>query len=230
MTKKVYKLYEWLFLAKKKIVQKIQCDPHIFIFVAGGSATGKTSQVAKKIQTYLWWKPVILSMDNYFRWSKYYSENHITFDEPAAVNIDLFVEHLDKLKNGESVRIPDFDFINFAPIPDAITIEPTQIIIIEGLFALDRRFKDISDLNIYVETSSNGRLIRRVLRDVERTRQQVNEIVDLFIEQVNVMHTKYIEPQREFADIIIQNEFIPLLETKNIDLDLYLKKHNIPKL
>lgn len=230
MTPKITKLYEGLFLAKEKIVATLDTDPHVFIFVAGWSATGKTSQVAKKLQNYLPGNPLILSMDNYFRWQKYYEEHHITFDEPAAVNIDLFVEHLDLLKNWKSVMIPDFDFVNFCPIPEAIKVDPTQIIIIEWLFALDSRFKELTDLNIYVETEVNGRLIRRVLRDVSRTKQKISDIVDLFVGQVNTMHEEYVDPQKKYADILIHNEFIPTLEQRNVDIPTYLNTHNIPKL
>lgn len=169
-------------------------------------------------------------MDNYFRGQKYYKQHNISFDEPAAVDIDLFVKHLELLKNGQSVKIPDFDFVHFSPIPEAIEVRPTQIIIIEGLFALDSRFKDLTDLNIYVETDVNGRLIRRVLRDVSRTKQKVSDIVDLFLRQVNVMHSEYVDPQKKYADIIIHNEFIPSLEQKNLDIKHYLATHNIPKL
>lgn len=232
MTKKAKtcKLYDGLFLAKNFVLHELQDDRHIFIFVAGWSATGKTSQVAKKLQKFLPGKPLILSMDNYFRGQKYYKQHHITFDEPKAVDINLFAKHLQQLKRWETVIIPDFDFVNFAPIPDAIKVEPNRIIIIEWLFALDERFKDISDLNIYVETDVNGRLIRRVLRDVERTKQAVWDIVDLFVGQVNIMHDKHVDPQKQFADIIIHNEFIATLEQKNLNLDEYLQLHNIPKL
>ncbi|MDP2395389.1 MAG: hypothetical protein Q8S84_04040 [bacterium] len=72
----------------------------------------------------------------------------------------------------------------------------------------------MSDLKLFVETSTHGRLIRRVLRDMKRTRQKVNEIVHIFETVVNPMHEKYIEPQKEISDMIILNEFDPYLELR----------------
>ena len=112
----------------------------------------------------------------------------------------------------------------------SILLEPKRIIIIEWLFALHDKLKQVTDMNIYVETSVNGRLIRRILRDVERTKQKVSEIVDIFINTVDPMHEIHIEPQKENADIIIMNEFIPHIETNDIDLDAFIVQNNIPHL
>jgi uridine kinase len=95
---------------------------------------------------------------------------------------------------------------------------------------LYERFKIISDLRLFVDTSTNGRLIRRVLRDIKRTRQKVNDIVKIFEEVVNPMHEKYIEPQKQFSDFIIMNEFDPYLEVHEMDIKKFIKENNIPNL
>jgi uridine kinase len=85
-------------------------------------------------------------------------------------------------------------------------------------------------MNIFVETSTSGRLIRRVLRDLKRTNWSSKKIVEYFENVVNRMHKKYIEPQKENADMIILNEFSALLEVRHLDMDDFREKNNIPHL
>gem|GEM_PF-1204126 len=87
--------------------------------------------VAKKIYNSYKDNAILLSMDNYYRGKEYYEKYNLNFDQPEALNLDLFFEHLEKLKNGEKVRIPEYDFINSRPILNAIEVEPKKIIIIE---------------------------------------------------------------------------------------------------
>lgn len=230
MKQRNYALYEWLFEVKKFIKERLNYDPHIFIFVSGWSATWKTSRVAYNIRRFFCDNSLLLSMDNYYRWLEYVREHNITFDEPWAIDIDLLVEHLERLKQWEVVYIPDYDFKESKSISDAIRIEPAQIIIIEWLFTLDHRFDSVSDMNIFVETSPDGRLLRRMLRDTKRTWQSPKEIIEYFTQVVDVMHQKYIEPQKENADIIIENEFYSLLEVRTLDIESFKKEHNIPNL
>jgi uridine kinase len=81
-----------------------------------------------------------------------------------------------------------------------------------------------------VETSTSGRLVRRILRDKERTGQTSEQIIEYFIEVVDRMHKEYIEPQKENADMIILNEFSALLEVRHLDMDDFREKNNIPHL
>ena len=230
MKDNTYVLYDWLFRVKNIIKKRLEFDKNIFIFVTGWSASGKTSQVANNIQKFFKDQAIVLSMDNYFKGRVFFKENNITFDEPNAINIDLLVSHLELLKNGNMVYIPEYDFNNGISKLDSIKMEPNRIIIIEWLFTLDDRFKQVSDLNIFVETAVNGRLIRRILRDIKRTKQKVNEIIDIFVDVVYPMHMRYIEPQKKNADMIILNEFIPHLEVKDLDLEKFIKENNIPNL
>lgn len=228
MTKNIYPLYEWLFKAKRIIKKKIFEQDRVFIFIAWWSASWKTSNVANKIAWYFKDDSVIVSMDNYFRWADYVKLNKITFDQPEAINFWLLYEHLEILATWKEVLIPSYDFIKSMPIYDSIKIEAKKVIIVEWLFTLYEEFSSISDLKLFVETSKKWRMIRRILRDVKRTRQKVNEIVDIFEKVVNPMYQKYIEPQKDVSDIVILNEFDPYLELRWFDLDNFIKENNIP--
>ncbi len=230
MKTKTFPLYEWLFKAKKIIKEKLITKEILFVFVAWGSASWKTSNVANRIANFYKDHSVVLSMDNYFYWAEYVKNNNITFDQPEAINIKLLHEHLEILSTWKEVLIPNYDFIESKSIPNSIKIEPKKVIIVEGLFTLHEIFISLSDLKLFVETSTHGRLIRRILRDMKRTRQKVNEIVEIFETVVNPMHEKYIEPQKEISDMIIINEFDPYLELRWFDLDKFIKENNIPNL
>ncbi|MDP2089982.1 MAG: uridine kinase [Candidatus Gracilibacteria bacterium] len=230
MKVKSFPLYEGLFKAKRIIKEKWTQKDILFVFIAGGSASGKTSNVANKIAKFYKNDSVILSMDNYFYGAEYVKKNNITFDQPEAINIKLLHEHLEILSTGKEVLIPSYDFIESKSIANSIKIEPKKVIVVEGLFTLHEILISLSDLKLFVETSTHGRLIRRVLRDMKRTRQKVNEIVHIFETVVNPMHEKYIEPQKEISDMIILNEFDPYLELRGFDLDKFIKENNIPNI
>ena len=230
MKNKSFPLYEWLFKAKRIIKEKLTQKAILFVFIAWGSASGKTSNVANKIANFYKKDAIVLSMDNYFFWAEYIKLNNITFDQPEAINIKLLYQHLEILATGKEVLIPNYDFVNSQSIPNAIKIEPKKVIVVEWLFTLYEIFTSISDLKLFVDTSTNGRLIRRILRDIKRTKQKVNEIVQIFETVVNPMHEKYIEPQKAVSDFIIINEFDPYLEVRNLDLDKFIKDNNIPYL
>jgi len=226
--KLIFPLYEWLFKAKRIIKEKLISKEIVFVFIAWWSASGKTSQVAEIIAKFYKNNSVILSMDNYFYWAEYIKSNNITFDQPEAINIKLLHEHLEIISTWKEVLIPGYDFINSKSIPNSIKIEPKKVVIVEWLFTLYEIFINLSDIKLFVDTSINGRLIRRILRDINRTKQKVNEIVNIFETIVNPMHQKYIEPQRNVSDFIIRNEFNPYLEVRKLDLDNFIKVNNIP--
>lgn len=230
MKNKSFPLYEWLFKAKRIIKEKLTTKDILFVFVAWGSASWKTSNVANRIAKFYSNDSVVLSMDNYYYWAEYVKTNNITFDQPEAINIKLLHEHLEILSTWKEVLIPNYDFIESKSIPNSVKIEPRKVIIVEGLFTLHEIFISLSDLKLFVETSTHGRLIRRILRDMKRTRQKVNEIVHIFETVVNPMHEKYIEPQKEISDMIILNEFDPYLELRWFDLDKFIKENNIPNI
>ena len=84
-------LYEWIFTIKKHLKDVVgNHEGNFIVLVAGGSASGKTSLIAKRIQEQYSHDSVLLSMDNYYRWWDYYKEHNLNFDQPEALNLDLF--------------------------------------------------------------------------------------------------------------------------------------------
>ncbi|MDD3302607.1 MAG: uridine kinase [Candidatus Gracilibacteria bacterium] len=225
---KIYNLQDGVFKINEIIENLIEKkEGNIVVLIAGGSASGKTSQVAKKVLEKFKDIALLLSMDNYYRGKEYYKKNNLNFDQPEALNIDLFLEHLTKLKNGETVKIPDYDFLISTPIFNAIEVKPKKIIIIEGLYTLLDDISKLGDLKVFVDLGTHGRILRRILRDVKRTGQRPKDILNYFLDTVEPMNDKYIEPTKINADFIISNEYNPFLESGEIKIKDMQKKYNV---
>lgn len=224
----MYELQEGVFKSIEIIKEKIEKkDWNIIVLIAWWSASWKTSQVAKKILDHFESTAIMLSMDNYYRGKEYYDKYKLNFDQPEALNLDLFFEHLSKLKNWDTVKIPEYDFKNSRPILDKIEVVPKKIIIIEGLFALYDKIATLWDIKVFVDLWTHWRILRRILRDIKRTGQKPQDILDYFLDTVEPMNDKYIEPTKINADFIISNEYNPYLEANQTNILDLQKKYNI---
>jgi len=213
---KVYLKEEWInktiFEIKEKLAQWIE---PVIVLVAWWSASWKTSWVARRLNDYFLDNSQILSMDNYYRWPNFHKQHpEINYDQPEALNLELFFKHLEELKKWNSVKIPEFDFKN-EPKMDAIEINPSKVIIVEWLFALDENISKLWDVKVFVDIGSHGQILRRIFRDIHRTWQKPHDILSYFLDVVAPMHKKYVLPTRKNAEIIISNEYTPLVESKN---------------
>ena len=210
-----YLLEEWIIKVNNEIAQKLEKKSWtIIILVAWWTASWKTSAVAKKIKDSFKGSQ-ILSMDNYYRWPTFMAEHKdYNFDQPEALNLDLFFKHLKELKKGNDVMIPSFDFKN-DPVMDKISIKSSRIIIVEGLFALTDKISKLWDFKVFVELWTHSQILRRLFRDVERTWDSPSDILQYFLDVVSPMHKKYIEPTKKNANFILVNDYIPNLESKN---------------
>lgn len=215
-TTKTFFLDYWIEKAINSISDKIKNNKNkvFIVLVAWWTSSWKTSAVAKKIKDFFI-DSQILSMDNYYRCREYIEKNNLNYDQPEALDLDLFFEHLEVLKSGKSVKIPEYDFKNSKSIYDKIEIKPSKIIIVEWLFSLNKKISPIWDYKIFVELWVHSQILRRLFRDVDRTWDKPRNILKYFLDVVWWMHKKYIEPTKTEADIILVNDYTPNLESKN---------------
>lgn len=185
----------------------------IVVGVAGGSGSGKTTKVAKKIQE-SFPDSVILSMDDYFKGRQFMeSIGSDNWDDPEAVDLKLVREHLKLLKRGEAVEKSIYSF-KTGEREDGERFEPAGLIILEGLFALHDVLTGEIDLKIFVDVSVHGSLLRRIIRDVRRSGQLECDIFKQYVETVYPMHKLHVEPTKSRADIIILNQYVPEIEAE----------------
>ncbi|MDA7494873.1 CYTH domain-containing protein, partial [Candidatus Gracilibacteria bacterium] len=219
-------------------------DPFV-VLVAGGTASGKTSRVAEKIHG-SFDNSIIVSMDNYYKGHKFMDEqkalgNELNWDQPEALDLDLFYKHLSELKQRKTVFSPEYDF-QTDPVYDAIEIKSAEIIIVEGLFALDDKLSSLGNLNVFVDIGAHGQIMRRIFRDIKRTGEKPQDILDYFLETVEPMHMKYIFPSKKNANVVISNAYNPDVEADNsgviesnfklalLDLDMQKLEDSVYKL
>ena len=176
------------------------------IAVAGGSASGKSS-IVRHIDEYFKDDLIVIGHDNYYKAHddiSFEDRAKLNYDYPGAFDNDLFYEHLLKLQNGQSIEMPTYDYTIHTRSDKTITINPTKIILIEGILVLEnKKIRNITDTKVFIDADSDVRLQRRILRDTKERGRSLDSVLEQFIKQVKPMHEKYVEPTKKYADIII---------------------------
>ncbi|MBP5162234.1 MAG: uridine kinase [Spirochaetales bacterium] len=175
------------------------------IGITGGSGSGK-STIVRKISEVC---PdfVFIPQDNDYRSAVFVNNSNITaynFDHPDAVDMELLHRHLSALKNGEAIDMPQYDFVHHCRMKETIHLESAPLVIVEGLMVLyDPEIRNLMDLKIYVDTPDDIRFIRRLLRDINERGRTLESVVKQYLEVVRPGHASFIEPTKEYADLII---------------------------
>ncbi|KAL2356772.1 uridine-cytidine kinase-like protein-like 1 [Cryomyces antarcticus] len=179
------------------------------IGVAGSSGSGKTSLALAIIaELSLPWV-VIMSMDSFYKpltpeQSEQAFRNEYDFDAPEAIDFEILVEKLREIKEGKKAELPVYSFEKHARLEKTMTIYSPHVLIVEGIFALhDQRVLDMLDLKIFAEADSDLCLSRRLLRDVQYRGRDIEGCIKQWFSFVKPNFHKYVEPQREVADIIV---------------------------
>jgi uridine kinase len=115
--------------------------------------------------------------------------------------------------------MPQYDFAKHNRKPERKHVEPTDVIIIEGIFALfDEEVNEMLDLRLYVETDADVRILRRIQRDVIDRGRDLEGVIEQYLSTVKPMHEQFIEPTKRHADLIIpegaNSVAVSLLEEK----------------
>ncbi|MBU9713345.1 uridine kinase [Evansella tamaricis] len=195
----------------------------IIIGVAGGSGSGKTT-VANSIYCNFRDQDILMiEQDAYYK-----DQTHLpmeerlktNYDHPLAFDNDLLLAHLERLMNRETIEKPIYDYANHTRATEVKQVEPRDVIILEGILILeDKRLRDMMDIKLYVDTDSDVRIIRRLIRDIKERGRSIDSVIDQYISVVRPMHLQFIEPTKRYADVIIpeggQNQVaIDLMVTK----------------
>ncbi|MGC8846348.1 MAG: uridine kinase [Candidatus Hydrogenedens sp.] len=176
------------------------------ILIAGGSASGKTT-LANRLSEALSPFAIVISSDNYYKDLSHIplkQREQFNFDHPQSIDNKLLVKHLIQLKRSESVRIPQYNFINHTRRKRTLQIQPHPIIIIEGLHTLlYPSLRNIADLKVFVELDNDLRFIRRLNRDISERKRTLEKVFSQYLNTVRPIHEKYIQPSKQFADLIV---------------------------
>ncbi|MFE8696809.1 uridine kinase [Cytobacillus sp. FJAT-53684] len=179
----------------------------VVIGVTGGSGSGKTSVTKSIYDCFKGHSIMILEQDYYYK-----DQTHLPFEErlktnydhPLAFDNDLLIEHLKRLLQYEQINKPVYDYAMHTRSNEVITVEPKDVIILEGILVLeDERLRNLMDIKLFVDTDADLRIIRRLSRDIKERGRTLDSVIEQYVGVVRPMHNQFIEPTKRYADIII---------------------------
>lgn len=181
----------------------------LIIGIAGGTGCGKTTVVNQILKELPEGVVGVISQDSYYTDTSHltYEERiKINFDHPRSIDFKLLVSHLKELKKNNPIHQPVYSFVKHNRTGDTILTHPRKVMIVEGILILTNpELRDMFDIKIFVHADSDERLIRRLKRDIAERGRSLKEILYRYKNTLKPMHEQFIEPTKEFADIIIPN-------------------------
>ena len=176
------------------------------IGIAGGTGSGKTTITDRLVEKF-GGNVSVVHHDNYYKAHHdmpYEERCLLNYDHPDSFDTDMMIEHLRMLKAGRSVQCPVYDYSIHDRSDRTVTIEPTRVIIVEGiLIYADQRLCDQMDVKIFVDTDADVRILRRIQRDVQERGRSLDSVINQYLTTVKPMHEQFVEPSKRRADVII---------------------------
>lgn len=177
------------------------------IGIAGGTGSGKTTVVNKILERIPLSRVALIPQDSYYKDSGHLpleERQKINFDHPDSLEFDLLVEHIHQLKQGKAVEQPQYSYLTCTRSEDTITIEPQDIVIVEGILIYTHMpLVEAIDLKVFVDADADDRLGRVIHRDMEERGRTVQQVLERYEETVKPMHLQFIEPSKRVADVIV---------------------------
>jgi uridine kinase len=192
------------------------------IGIAGGTGAGKTT-IARALAHALPAEHVAsIEHDHYYRDLRHLgaeARDRVNFDHPDALESELLVAHLERLRRGEPIEVPIYDFTTHTRRVETREVAPAPVIVVEGILVLaDARLRQQLDLKVYVDTDADIRVLRRLERDLHERARSFDSVSEQYYATVRPMHLQFVEPSKRWADVIIPEG------ASNVALDLLITK------
>ncbi|MCW1953685.1 MAG: uridine kinase [Flavobacteriia bacterium] len=181
----------------------------LIIGITGGTGCGKTTVVDQIIGELPAEEVAVISQDSYYNDLSHLSMEErikVNFDHPNSIDFDLLAKHLHALKKGQTIQQPVYSFVAHNRTDEFIETAPRKVVIVEGILIMTHpELRDLFDIKIFVHADSDERLMRRLKRDLKERGRDLEEVLNRYQQTLKPMHDQFIEPTKEFADIIIPN-------------------------
>ncbi len=178
----------------------------VMIGIAGGTGSGKTT-LARTLKKSFEDDVTLLCMDWYYRSFHHISfddRKQLNFDHPDAFDMQFFIEQMVRLKNMEAIQRPVYSFIEHRRLDENIREEPRHVVIVEGILLFENpEVRNLLDIKIFVDTDSDTRFARRLVRDIHERGRDIDSVVHQYLHTVKPMHEAFVEPTKRYADIIV---------------------------
>ena len=182
----------------------------LIIGIAGGTGSGKTTVVNQILNELPEDEVCVISQDSYYKATddlSYKDRIKINFDHPKAIDFELLVDHLKQLREEKVIEQPVYSFVTHNRTKDTLKTHPRKVVIVEGILIFNNQeLLDLFDIKIFVHADTDERLIRRIRRDIEERGRDISEVLTRYQDTLKPMHQQFIEPTKNYADIIIPND------------------------
>ena len=182
----------------------------LIIGIAGGTGSGKTTVVNQIIKQLPTDEVCVISQDSYYKATdnlSFEERTKINFDHPRAIDFELIIKHLKALKSGKTIKQPVYSFVKHNRTKDTVKTHPRKVVIVEGILIFNNSdLRDLFDIKIFVHAETDERLIRRLKRDITERGRDIDEVLNRYQTTLKPMHQQFIEPTKNFADLIIPND------------------------
>lgn len=181
----------------------------LIIGIAGGTGSGKTTVVRKIVESLPDNSVAVIPQDSYYNDQSDLPldvRKNTNFDHPAAFDWKLLASQIAELRAGRAIEQPTYSYITCTRLPETVHVEAHDVIIVEGIMTLyDKSLRDLMDLKIFVEADSDERLLRVIERDMVERGHPLDMLIAKYRNILKPMHEEFIEPTKQYADIIIPN-------------------------
>ena len=179
----------------------------ILIGIAGGTGSGKTTLADKLVDNFGNDEVSILRHDSYYKRHDnmtYEERSQLNYDHPDAFDTELLCEHIRKLKAGEAVEMPVYDYTIHNRSDKVVLVNPAPVIVLEGILIFaEKELCELMDIKVFVDTDADVRILRRIVRDVKERGRSLDSVITQYLTTVKPMHEQFVEPSKRRADIII---------------------------
>ena len=180
---------------------------NILIGITGGTGSGKTTIAQEVCHALGPETATLIQQDSYYldlTHLPFEQRAQTNFDHPAAFDWRFLIEQVSELRAGRAVLRPVYDFQRHARTSATVKVEPRRVLVLEGILILENpQLRELMDLRVYVDTDADVRLLRRIQRDIRERGRTLESVADQYLGSVRPMHARFVEPSKQYADIII---------------------------
>ena len=184
--------------------------------ITGGTGSGKTTIINEVNKLFDSSDICLLSSDSYYKNNanlNFSQRDKLNYDTPEAIDFNLLNKHIDLLKQGLNINVPNYCFTTHLRLENSTVLEPKKILIIEGILILtDKNLRDSIDYSVFLDCPRDVRFQRRLERDIKERGRNYNDVVNLFETRLDYMHSKFVEPYKSKCDLILNTN-------ENIDIN-----------
>ena len=188
--------------------------------ITGGTGSGKTTIINEVNKLFDSSDICLLSSDSYYKNNAnldFSQRDKLNYDTPEAIDFNLLNKHIDLLKQGININVPNYCFTTHLRLENSTVLEPKKILIIEGILILtDKNLRDSIDYSVFLDCPRDVRFQRRLERDIKERGRNYNDVVNLFETRLDYMHSKFVELYKSKCDLILNTN-------ENIDINPLVK-------